>query len=136
MMSPGTYLQKRRVAAGLAIVDVAAMVRTSPHWGEIDRVAWIGRIEQDIAALSPDVIATLSDAFRFSRTVLLQLITLRNFGPDAGDGPRICIGCACTERDPCCETATGETCAWSTEQLCTSCTALPKGPHNPKGTAA
>ena len=121
-MSPGQYLKLRRVAAGLTLMDVAAMVSTNPRYGEIDKVAWIDRIERDIAALSPDVIATLSDAFRFSRQVLLQLITLRSYGPDAGEEPRICHLCGCTERDACLDPATGETCAWSGADTCTACT--------------
>ena len=121
-MSPGQYLKLRRVAAGLTLMDVAAMVSTNPRYGEIDKVAWIDRIERDIAALSPDVIATLSDAFRFSRQVLLQLITLRSYGPDAGEEPRICHLCGCTERDACLDPATGTGCAWSGADTCTACT--------------
>lgn len=121
MMTPGAYLKLRRVAAGLSLMDVAGMVSTNPRYGEIDKVAWIDRIERDIAALSPDVIATLSDAFRFSRQVLLQLITLRSFGPEAGEEPRICHLCGCTERDACVCPATHETCAWSGPDTCTAC---------------
>ncbi|MEO7467380.1 MAG: helix-turn-helix transcriptional regulator [Sphingobium limneticum] len=122
MMTPGTYLQKRRIAAGLSIMDVAAMVHTNPRLGGIDKVAWIDRIEKDIAALSPDVIATLADAFRFSRTILLQLITIRSFGADAIDPqPRICIMCACTDNDACSAAVTGESCAWDSDHLCTFC---------------
>ncbi|MFD1103691.1 helix-turn-helix domain-containing protein [Sphingobium olei] len=122
MMTPGTYLKLRRVAAGLTLMDVAAMVSTNPRYGEIDKVAWIDRIERDIAALSPDVIATLADAFRFSRQVLLRLITLRSYGPDAGEEPRICHLCGCTEHDACLDQATGHGCAWSGPDTCTSCT--------------
>lgn len=122
-VTPGTYLQKRRVAAGLSIIDVAVMVETSPHLGGIDKVAWIDRIEKDIAALSPDVIATLAHAFSFSRTVLLQLITIRSFGEDAVDpAPRICVVCGCSQNDACLDA--GSACAWSDDcpDLCTSCT--------------
>lgn len=122
MMTPGTYLQKRRVAAGLSIMDLAAMVHTNPGLGGIDKVAWIERIEKDIAALSPDVIATLADAFRFSRTILLQLITIRSFGPDAIDPePRICIMCGCTDNDACCSADRTQSCAWHSDDLCTFC---------------
>ncbi|BBF70218.1 helix-turn-helix domain-containing protein [Sphingomonas bisphenolicum] len=123
-MTPGTYLQKRRIAADLSIMDVAAMVHTNPRLGGIDKVAWIDRIEKDIAALSPDVIATLADAFRFSRTILLQLITIRSFGPDAVDPePRICIICGCSQNDACVDPAADTGCAWSDRcaDLCTAC---------------
>lgn len=122
MMTPGTYLKLRRVAAGLTIMDVAAMVSTNPRYGEIDKVAWIDRIERDIAALSPDVIATLSDAFRFSRQVLLKLITLRSYGPDAGEEPRICHLCGCTDLDACRDEQAQRNCAWSGADSCTACT--------------
>lgn len=120
MMTPGTYLKKRRVAAGLAIIDVAAMVRTNPHLGGVDKVAWIHRIEEDIAALSPDVITSLASAFSFSRLVLLDLITIRSFGPDAvGTAPRLCMACGCSQNDAC---FVGEaTCAWAGPDMCTAC---------------
>lgn len=121
MMSPGTYLQKRRVAAGLSIIDVAMKVGTSPRLGEIDKVAWIGRVEADVAALSPDVIAALADAFPISLGLLQQLIDLRSFGPRTVDLPRLCATCACSEFDACLDQGTGETCAWASKDRCTSC---------------
>ncbi|MEA3390048.1 MAG: helix-turn-helix transcriptional regulator [Pseudomonadota bacterium] len=121
-MTPGTYLKLRRVAAGQSLIDVAAMVATDPRYGEIDKVSWIDRIERDIAALSPDVIRTLGQAFRFSRPVLEQLITLRNYGPDADEEPRICHLCGCTQNDACLDPDTGHGCAWSGPDTCTSCT--------------
>lgn len=125
-MTPGTYLQKRRIAAGLSIMDVAAMVHTNPRLGGVSKVAWIDRIEKDIAALSPDVIATLADAFRFSRTILLQLITIRSFGVSAVDPePRICMSCGCTEQDACFDGHA--TCSWADVDTdrCTACTPTP-----------
>lgn len=120
MMTPGTYLQKRRVAAGLSIIDLAAMVHTNPRLGGIDKAAWIDRIEKDIAALSPDVIATLADAFCFSRTLLLQLITIRSFGVDAVDPePRICMMCGCSANDACFDGHAS--CAWSGPDSCSAC---------------
>ncbi|EPR09894.1 hypothetical protein M527_07155 [Sphingobium indicum IP26] len=121
MMSPGTYLSKRRQAAGLSIDDVAAMVHTSPRLGEIDRRAWIERIERDVAAISPDVSAALADAFRFSRRVLQQLIDLRSYGPEAVEEPQICMTCGCSQFDACLDPATATGCAWSSPDLCTAC---------------
>lgn len=121
MMTPGTYLKLRRQAAGLSIEDVAAMVHTAPRLGEIDRCGWIARLESDVAALSPDVIATLSDAFRFSRRVLHQLIDARSYGDDATDLPRICLVCGCTDQDPCIDAKDDSCCGWSTADSCTAC---------------
>ena len=122
MMTPGTYLAKRRQAAGLSLDDVAALVSTSPRLGEIDRRAWIERIEKDIAAISPDVAATLADVFPISRLVLQQLIDLRSYGVCSQPAPRLCVTCGCSDRDPCVDPATHNGCAWASEDLCTSCT--------------
>lgn len=87
MMTPGTYLKLRRQAAGLSVDDVAGLVHTAPHLGAFDRSAWIGRIESDVAAISPDVVRALASAFRFDRRVLLRLIDLRSYGADIGVTP-------------------------------------------------
>lgn len=122
MMTPGTYLKLRREAAGISITDVAGMVTTDPRYGEIDKVAWIQRLEADVAEMSPDVIIAMSKLFRFSRTVVLQLVTLRSYGPGSGVEPRICHLCGCTEHDACLDQTTGHGCAWSGPDTCTSCT--------------
>lgn len=129
MLSPGSYLKLRRQAAGLSIEDVAAMVHTAPRLGEIDRCGWISRIENDVAALSPDVIATLADAFRFSRRILQQLIDARSYG-DASALTRICLICGCSDQDPCVDPNSFDCCGWSTADSCTACvpTASPTHP--------
>lgn len=127
MMTPGTYLKLRRQAAGLSIEDVAAMVHTAPRLGEIDRCGWISRLETDVAALSPDVVATLSDAFRFSRRTLHQLIDARSYG-DASAVTRICLICGCTDADPCVDPDSHDCCGWSTADSCTACVPTPTPP--------
>lgn len=124
MLTPGTYLRLRRQAAGLSIEDVAALVQTEPRWSEIDRVAWLLRIEADVAAISPDVAFSLKSTFRFSVTVLGQLIDQRSYGADAGEPPRVCMTCGCSQHDAC---FTGHaTCAWAgDDDLCTACTPTP-----------
>lgn len=124
MMTPGQYLRKRRLAARLSLDDVAAMVHTAPRLGEVDRVAWLRRVEDDIAALGADVVATLSDAFPFSRRVLQQLIDRRSYGA-AIEAPRLCAHCACSDRDPCIDPHTGEACGWSGPDLCDRCAPSP-----------
>lgn len=121
-MTPGTYIAKRRQAAGLSIDDVAAMVSTSPRLGEIDRRAWIERIEQDVAAISPDVAVALGSAFPFSRHVLQQFIDLRSYGVCAEPEPRLCMICGCSALDGCADPATGEVCSMPDGDICTSCT--------------
>lgn len=121
MMTPGRYLMLRREAAGLSIEDVAAMVHTSPHLGEVDRVGWLRRIEADIAALSVDVIMALHGRYRFSGPVLTALIDARSFGTDAIAVPSICHNCGCSQFDACFDGHA--TCAWHNESeiICTSC---------------
>lgn len=120
MMTPGSYLAKRRRAAGLSIDDVAAMVSTSPRLAKIDRHAWIERVEQDVAALSPDVVFALRAAFNFQIWVLAQLIEYRTYGK-ADPLPHLCASCGCSDRDPCIDPDNHDACAWATEDLCTSC---------------
>lgn len=121
MMTPGTYLKLRRQAAGLSVDDVAGLVHTAPHLGAFDRSAWIGRIESDVAAISPDVVRALASAFRFDRRVLLRLIDLRSYGTDIGVTPRICAICACSDADPCLDEQTHRACAWVSADLCSGC---------------
>lgn len=121
MITPGTYLRLRRQASGFAIEDVAALVHTSPRLGEVDRAAWLRRLEDDVAALSPDVIATLHDAFRFSHRVLTALIDLRSYGAGVVSEPAICLICGCSQFDACFDGHTS--CAWSNaaSDHCTAC---------------
>jgi transcriptional regulator with XRE-family HTH domain len=126
MLTPGQYLAARRRAAGLSVDDVAAAVDTVPHLGEIDRRAWIERIEADVAAIGHDVQHALLAAFPFSLPVLRQLADLRSYGVAAGAPLRLCAVCACSEFDPCViEDATGvcDTCDWHSATLCTACAA-------------
>lgn len=120
MMTPGTYLQKRRIAKDLSVDDVAALVRTDPSLGEIDRRAWIARIEDDVAAISADVRASLIQLFPFSMPVLRWLIDLRNYGP-IFTAPAICQICGCSQFDACFDGHA--TCSWTNAatDLCTAC---------------
>lgn len=125
-MRPGTYIRLRREAARLSIEDVAARVETAPRYSEIDRVAWLHRIESDIATLSPDVAASLDRVFPMSRYVLARLIDLRSYGDLGIEMPRICGGCGCSETDPCINPVSGAACEQEEPlpgaQFCTACT--------------
>ncbi|MDX3908878.1 MAG: XRE family transcriptional regulator [Sphingobium sp.] len=118
MMSPGTYLARRRVAAGMSIDDVAASISTAPRLGEIDRRAWVERLEQDIAAISPDVIHTLSCVVPFDSLVLSQLVDFRSYGPPV-EPPRICMTCGCSALDAC-----EPLCSWAGPDVCSACAPL------------
>lgn len=122
LMRPGTYLSKRRQAAGLAIEDVAARVACDPPAGERDRVAWLRNIERDIAPATLDVCTALLKVFRFDPTVLDRLIDLHSPFPLHAEAPAICTDCACSDRDACdVDGVIG--CHWALPDLCSSCSA-------------
>lgn len=124
MMSPGDYLALRRTAAGLSIDDVAAVVQTLPRLAEIDRAAWLRRIEADVAVITVDVARALIRIFPFSEQVLVRLIELRSYGADFAPAPRICRTCGCSEFDACrIDAGPGAPsgCAWAGPHICTAC---------------
>lgn len=123
MMTPGTYLMKRRQAAGLSIDDVAERIGTAPHLAQIDRKAWIDRIERGIDPISADVLATLRTAYPFIPTIAWRLLDRPRFSPEDFSLPRLCRICGCSERDPCFLPGPEPRlcCAWAEEDLCTSC---------------
>lgn len=123
-MSPGTYLAKRRQAAGLSIDDVAGAVRTDPPVGEVDRAGWIRRIEENAVLPSFDVIHALGQLFPFSRSVLSELTDLHRAGSDPSAAPRLCMICACSDHDPCRESigpGQWRACGWAAHDTCTRC---------------
>ncbi len=123
MMTPGTYLKKRRLASGLSIDDVAERIATAPHVAHIDRAAWIARIDDDIDPISADILATLRTAFPFAPTIAWRLLDLPRFSPEEFAAPRICIACGCSDCDPCFLPGPEPRlcCGWANEDLCTSC---------------
>lgn len=115
-MSPGTYLAKRRHAAGLELEDVALRVETTPHLNLRDRVDWLRRIEADISPITIVNASALLCVFPFSGSVLVQLSALRDVQDAVTVGPRLCRECACSELDAC-EPA----CWWVEQDLCSTC---------------
>ena len=118
VMRPGTYLAKRREAAGMSIEDVAVRISTEPPLHLRDRVDWLKRLEEDVATVTLRDIEALKPVFRFSRWVLSQLIDLQ-----AGEcltAPRLCRHCACNRHDACID-AQGRGCSWAADDLCSGC---------------
>lgn len=124
MMTPGTYLKKRRQAARLSVDDVAERIATAPPLAHIDRAAWIERIEEGIDPISADVLATLRSAYPFAPTIVWRLIDLPRFDPQEFDAPRLCMICGCSDRDPCFLPGPEPRlcCGWGSADICTSCT--------------
>jgi hypothetical protein len=121
-MSPGAYLRRRRLAAGLELVDIALVTTASPI-DAYGRGEWLRLIEEDRTPITADVVETLLFAFPLDRHSLNKLILIH-----AGariDPPRLCAGCACSAFDPCRGTD-GSSCAWVGDtDLCTTCAAAP-----------
>ena len=116
-MSPGTYLRKRREAAGLTLADVAAALATEPRWSEIDRLAWLTAIERDVSPLALLDGSALMRVFPFDQTVLTHL----QLGPPGLETPRfmLCQECACSAFDAC--RGDGPACHWAAPGLCSRC---------------
>lgn len=117
-MTPGSYLAKRRAAAGLSVAEVAARLATTPRIAEHARAGWIEQVESGAPARF-DTIVALRAAFRFDLDVLTCLAAI-DLGAN-GIPPRLCLSCACSTYDGC-RTAAGP-CDWvdAVTPLCTAC---------------
>lgn len=124
LISPGTYLRKRREAAGLSSADVAAMIVTEPRLLEHDLIYWLDRIEADVVPTTFRTIACLHCCFSFDIEVLEALVAIQ-LAPATGTivpPPRLCRVCACSERDSCApDQTTHIACSWAAEDLCSAC---------------
>lgn len=119
-MTPGTYLKRRRMAASLAITDVAAVLATEPHLAEHTRGEWIELIEADIMPASFNTIVALRRAYSFDLAVLTELAAFALAAPITL--PRLCSVCACSDFNAC----MGHTgpCRWVDDNLCSRCFVL------------
>lgn len=116
-MKPGAYLQRRRIAEGMQVADVAARLSTEPRIAEHLRAEWIALIEAGEMEASFSTISALRCAFPFDLAVLERL-ALIDLGADL-QPPRICRVCACSNYDPCVTDAGA--CSWAATDLCTAC---------------
>lgn len=128
-MSPGTYLRKRREAAGVTLEQAALALLGVPKvraammrpWTE-PLTARLAGFEADDESLPPANAIALRAAFAFDSAVYEQLFLLHHAGTGQGlPQPQVCHACACSWNDPC-RTRHGP-CAWSAadETLCTAC---------------
>lgn len=120
-MTPGSYLRKRRTAAGLSIEQVAASIATDPRLHEIDRCAWLRLIEDDVTMVTVDIAAALLRVFRFDPDALRQLIHFHAFHSFFSHEVMLCRICGCSQRDPCWDETTASACAWASPGICTAC---------------
>ena len=124
-MSVGTYIRRRREAAGLSIEDIVLALGNTPahrrnlraqlEFLERDRLGF-GMVEASIAVLAG------SRLFAFDPHIARQLLGIQMRGPGAGDEPHICRACGCSYFDACEDPDFGP-CAWSDRDpgLCTAC---------------
>ena len=133
IISPGTYLRKRREAAGLSSADVAAMIVTEPRLPEHSLIYWLDRIEADVVPATFRTITCLRCCFSFDIEVLEALVAIQLAPARASiePPPRLCRNCGCSERDACGdETAPSWACSWVEADLCSAC-AEPDPPEDP-----
>ena len=116
IISPGTYLAKRRQAAGLSIADVAARLATEPRVAEHVRVEWIDLIERDEMPAAFATIVALRRIYPFDLRILAMLVACTLY-PSAPP-PRICRVCACSQFDAC-----PDGCGWAEHDRCSACPA-------------
>ena len=132
VMSPGTFLRKRRLAAGLSQVTIARHLVGMP-WpigeptpAQINAfVRMLDRVELDQLTLNGTQAQLLAEVVPFDLGAYRELVMLRDAGPDTDLlRPNICRDCACTFLSACIDAA-GRPCAWVDGQanLCTACTA-------------
>ena len=125
-ISPGTYLRKRREAAGLTLEAVAAKLATEPRLGELDRLAWLRLIEADSVPIGATAIAALHIIFRFDGQILDRLADLHYCSAQL-PAPQLCRVCACSWLHPCVDEH-GGACSWADRDLCTECAAVTGSP--------
>lgn len=142
-MNPGTYLQKRREAAGFTLGEVARQLAMM-QFGQVSYTA----VQRELIAaeagtepLDEARLALLRHVFPFSREVHRRLAA--HAADPAAPMPEICRECACSFFDPCHpaggtakEFATG-TCWWvfqpdpTAEPLCSACALSAPAPVPP-----
>ncbi|SEM72986.1 hypothetical protein SAMN05192583_1019 [Sphingomonas gellani] len=118
VISPGTYIRKRREAAGKSLVDVAVRLPTDPAWPEHQRTEWLRLIEADAAPLGFSTVVALAAAFPLDMGVLARLDAVRQGLSDTP--PHICRDCACSNYDGCVGPF-GRVCHWIERDLCSAC---------------
>lgn len=127
-MTPGTYLRKRREAAGVSreLAAVAFMPCSNPPYHPPTLVAqvlniarWLGELESDQRQVDGIALMQMSGVVPFEREAYDRLVAL-HLGVDVAP-PSICRECGCGVLTACIDQ--GHPCAWSEADpnLCTAC---------------
>ena len=117
-MKPGTYIRKRRIAAGLEI-DKVALLLGSTRRDSVGVRNQLIMMEADQGSDHGLLVTRLKDAFPFDPYVYFALVDV--LADPTLPAPQICRSCACTWHDAC-EDESGP-CAWVSGEpdLCTAC---------------
>jgi hypothetical protein len=124
-MRPGTYIRKRREAAGQTLDQVVSWFADDGSGitrGEL--MTQLRALESGTAPAKALSAEPLKGAFPFDPDVYLALVFLASGAKVAL--PPICRVCACSEFDACIDDVFGGTCAWA--PLCTHCQGEDPGP--------
>lgn len=128
-MSPGTYLQKRREAAGLTVEQLAVALGVSPgtirpiRGGDFDRLkARLLAAEEGNPSLTMQQAALVRRIFHFDLSIY-ELLLIRESCETPSDfpEPQICSGCAASWLDTCACTGTPAAAPGDSPTLCTVC---------------
>ncbi|RXD05543.1 hypothetical protein EQZ23_10820 [Sphingomonas sp. UV9] len=120
-LSPASYLQLRRKAAGLSVDEVARRISTT-NQSEVRALVCLLET-QGSSAKYRETIDGFADAFPIDADVYMQLRDT-----PADQHPRICRGCGCSEYDPCVSADGAQSCAWQGVNTCTRCVGEPTVP--------
>ncbi len=110
-ITPGAYLKLRRTAAGLSIVDVAALLSTMPATPEHLRAEQLELIEADAQPADFPTIVALRSIYAFDLEVLGRLEEIAQ-GHDLLP-PRLCLVCGWG--------TVWDNLSWPIQHLCISC---------------
>lgn len=132
-MSPGTYLEKRRLAARLTIDDLAVRLAALPSLSGYDPAKLrsnLARAELSEGFFEGQPASMLARVLPFDPEIYAQLVDLHSAGlGDSGTSwglpvPTVCRRCACSWANACSD-ASGP-CSWSDSEadLCTRCETL------------
>jgi hypothetical protein len=132
-MTPGTYLRKRREAAGLDLHQVAATLAVLPWAVRPASTEDVVLLEKRLILaecgthdLTPEQALLLRSVFRFDAEVYERLFLCHHAGRANGlPRPDVCRGCGCSWHDACEDAGVG--CHWSAADptLCSACTDRP-----------
>lgn len=128
-MAPGTYLKKRREAAGFSVPQLtAALIGLPERIRPLRRHDFVLLEEQLLLVEADDAPLTLPQAALLHRVLrfdlhVYEILVLRHFCETPADYPvpQICRVCGCTWSDAC--VTDWGVCAWSHGEpdLCTAC---------------